>query len=140
MGTNNKKKIKSNKNQIENILKYQVKWSQPKFVLIKHSVKDTENGNTNGCNHPPIVSLGKFTSFNYVMHLVAIERNQLEMDGTCWLHKSPVHTSPFCSCWWQIMCLLQRLKTKMPVFFFFEFWNKPHWLLELLWNTHTLEL
>lgn len=105
-------------------MKYQFKWSQPKFVLIKHSVKDTENGKTNpilhgnGCNHPPIVSLGKFTSFNYVMHLVAIERNQLEMDGTCWLHKSPVHTPPFCSCWWQIMCLLQRLKTKMPVFFF----------------------
>lgn len=120
MGTNNQKKKKSNKNQIENILKYQFKWSQPKFVLIKHSVKryrkrKYESDNGNGCNHPPIVSLGKFTSFNYVMHLVAIERNQLEMDGTCWLHKSPVHTPPFCSCWWQIMCLLQN------AIFFFNF-------------------
>lgn len=63
MGTNNKKKInqiKSNKNQIENILK----WSQPKFVLIKHSVKDTENGNTNPIMVMVAIILQSFHSAN----------------------------------------------------------------------------
>lgn len=63
MGTNNKKKInqiKSNKNQIENILK----WSQPKFVLIKHSVKDTENGNTNPILVMVAIILQSFHSAN----------------------------------------------------------------------------
>lgn len=63
MGTNNKKKInqiKSNKNQIENILK----WSQPKFVLIKHSVKDTESGNTNLILAMAAIILQSFHSAN----------------------------------------------------------------------------
>lgn len=65
MGTNNqKKKKKSNKNQIENILKYQFKWSQPNFVLIKHSVKDTENGNTNPILAMAAIILQSFHSAN----------------------------------------------------------------------------
>lgn len=60
MGTNNQKKKKSNKNQIENILK----WSQPKFLLIKHSVKDTESGNTNLILAMAAIILQSFHSAN----------------------------------------------------------------------------